>query len=78
MVLKKVNYILNCVMGSFVGVTIGYSIYQYIDYKKYPDLYAMNSAPWYINSLLYCGSTVVVLLVCCSVKVIIKHKTRNQ
>ncbi|MEG0854806.1 MAG: hypothetical protein RSF82_13095 [Angelakisella sp.] len=76
--LKKVNDILNIVMGSFVGVTIGHSIYKYLNYRKYPDLYAMQSAPWYSSILLYFGFTVVVLLICSIVKIIIKQKTSNK
>ncbi len=76
--LKKINNILNIIMGSFVGVAIGHSIYQYINYRKYPDLYAMQSAPWYTSIVLYCGLAIIVLLVCVVVKIVIKQKMNKQ
>jgi hypothetical protein len=33
----------------FVGAFIGTSLYKWYDYKKYPDLYAMQSASWYLS-----------------------------
>jgi ABC-type antimicrobial peptide transport system permease subunit len=76
--LKKLNNILNIIMGSTVGVTIGHSIYQYINYKKYPDLYAMQSAPWYTSILLYGSVTIIVLLISIIIKIIIKRKLANK
>ena len=43
---KKLNQILNIIMGSFIGVFIGSGLYKYWHFQKYPDLYAMQSAPW--------------------------------
>lgn len=42
--LKKLNHILNIIIGSFVGIFIGHGIYVIWDYKTYPGLYAMQSA----------------------------------
>lgn len=41
-----------CVMGAFIGVLIGSGIWKYWDYKKHPEIYALNSAPWYTGLLL--------------------------
>jgi len=43
--LKKINNFINILMGSFTGAFIGSAISKYLDYKKYKDLYAMQSAP---------------------------------
>ena len=51
--LKKLNQITNITIGSFVGVFIGCGIYVFWDYKKHPDLYAMQSAPWYTSIFVY-------------------------
>ena len=59
---SKLNNILNILMGSFVGVFIGYGIYSVWDYKTHPDLYAMQSAPWYTSILLYGILAVAVLI----------------
>ena len=50
---KKLNQITNITIGSFVGVFIGCGIYVFWDYKKHPDLYAMQSAPWYTSIFIY-------------------------
>ena len=51
--LERLNTILNCVIGSFIGVFIGYSLYRYFNYINYPDLYEMQSAPWYTSIQIY-------------------------
>ena len=40
-----------------------YGLYSFWEYKKYPELYAMRSAPWYINILVYgiFAATVLIL-----------------
>ena len=42
--MKKINAILNTIMGCFAGVFIGNSIYTFVDYKTHPALYEVNSA----------------------------------
>ncbi len=59
---NQLNRILNIIMGSAVGVFIGYGLYAFWEYKKYPELYAMQSAPWYINILVYGIFAVAVLI----------------
>ena len=53
--MKKLNHILNIIIGAFVGVFIGHGIYVYWDFKTHPDLYAVRSAPWYTSILVYAG-----------------------
>lgn len=59
--LKKLNQIINIVMGSFVGIFVGYGIYVFWDYKTHSDLYAAQSAPWYTSIFAY-GIVLVILL----------------
>lgn len=44
---KKLDHLANIIMGSVVGVFLGYGGYSVWDYKAHPGLYAMQSAPWY-------------------------------
>ena len=69
---NKPNRILNTIMGSVVGVFIGYSIYSVWDYKTYTDLYMMQSAPWYTGILVYGIFSAVVLLLCIILKAVIR------
>lgn len=43
------------VLGSCLGVCIGHALDLWWDVKKYPELYAMNSAPWYTSLLVWGG-----------------------
>ncbi len=75
--MKKLNHILNIIMGTFVGVFIGHGIYVVWDFKTHPELYAAYSAPWYTSILVYGVFTFVVLLVCIVIKAIIKHRLKK-
>ena len=74
--LRKLNCFLNIVIGSFIGVFIGFGIYKFWHFKTYPNLYAMQSAPWY-TELLLDGALVAVLgVVCIILKLIIWRKLK--
>lgn len=74
--LKKFNQILNIVIGAFIGVFIGHGIYKFWDFKSHPDLYAVESAPWYTSILLWGAVTMVAVAVAVIVKLIIRKKIR--
>lgn len=75
---KKLNIILNYVIGSFIGVFIGHSIYQYFHYIKHPGLYEIQSAPWYASVQIYGLATGVVVLISIIIKLLIRRKLRNM
>ena len=70
--LKKLNNLLNIVMSSFGGVFIGHAIYVFWEYRKYPGLYAIQSAPWYTSILVWGVFVAAVLLIAIIVKRVIK------
>ena len=72
--LKRINNILNIVIGTFVGIFIGNAVYVFWDFNTRPGLYAMQSAPWYTSILLYGIFTAVVLIVSIIIKLIICFK----
>ena len=47
--MKKLYQILRTAILCVVGVFAGTSVYQYIDYRQRPGLYALTSAPWYTS-----------------------------
>ena len=47
--MKKLYQILRTAIWCVVGVFAGTSVYQYIDYRQHPGLYALTSAPWYTS-----------------------------
>ena len=76
--LKKLNQITNITIGSFVGVFIGCGIYVFWDYKKHPDLYAMQSAPWYTSIFVYGIVMLIFVTVAVIAKLIIRKKMKKE
>ncbi len=68
---QKIQRILNIIMGSFIGVFIGSGLYRYWHFRKYPDLYIMQSAPWYTGILVQGLFTLVLLAVCLIINVVL-------
>ena len=75
--LKKINQILNTIIGAFIGVFIGHGIYRLWDFKSHPDLYAMQSAPWYTSILLWGIVTVVIVVIAVIIKLIIRKRYKS-
>ena len=76
--LRKLNCFLNIVIGSFIGVFIGFGIYKFWHFKTYPNLYAIQSAPWYTELLLDGALVAVLVVVCIILKLIIWRKFLDQ
>jgi len=71
--MKKVNQIINTIIGAFAGVFVGHGIYVIWDYNAKPELYAMQSAPWYTSILMYGLVTLIVFAVCILLKIVLKY-----
>ena len=74
--LRKLNCFLNIVIGSFIGVFIGFGIYKFWHFKTYSNLYVMQSAPWYTELLLDGAMVAVVVVVCIVLKLVIWRKLK--
>lgn len=74
--IKRINQILNTLIACCVGVFIGHGCYVYFDYKKYSEIYAMQSAPWYTSILVYGLFTIAALFLILILKYIIKKKIK--
>ena len=70
--IKRINQILTIIMCSAIGVFIGHGAYKCWHYGKYPELYVMQSAPWYTGILLNGVFVLIVLTVCLILKTILK------
>lgn len=75
--LEKWNTILNFIMGTFTGLFISSSIYKYYDYINHPDLYEVQSAPWYTSIQIQGLATLIIMVITIIIKVIVKRKIRN-
>lgn len=58
--MKRLYATLKLFLGCSIGVFLGRCIYLYFDFKARPDLYAMQSAPWYAD-LKFQGIVTAVL-----------------
>lgn len=68
---NNIHRILNIIMGCFTGVFIGSGLYKYWHFQKYPDLYAMQSAPWYTDILIQGLFTLMIITVCLVIKAVL-------
>ena len=76
--MKKINIIINIFIAVFIGVFIGHGVYTVWDFKTHPELYVVQSAPWYTSILIYGVLTIILLLICIVIKVIINHKSKQK
>ena len=76
--MKKWNQALNSIMICSISLTIFRFIIDYVDLNYLrPEVYAIRSAPWYVEGLVYSVITVAVLLVCAVMKAIIKYNQKK-
>ena len=72
--MRKLYSILRIALWSFIGVFIGSSLFKWYDYKAHSDLYAVQSAPWYLSIEISAVFTIMVVIVILTVMRIIKKK----
>lgn len=73
---EKIKRILNIIMSSSIGVFLGYSMYEYWHFKKYPGLYALQSAPWYTRIFVHGLFTAALITVCIIIKILFIKRVR--
>jgi hypothetical protein len=73
---KKLNAFINIFMGGLTAVYAAGAICKYFDYKNHPDLYEMQSAPWYTGIQITGIALVIILIICMGAKVAIQKFRR--
>ena len=68
-----IKSVLNMIMTFFLCYFIGHSLFVVWDYKTSPELYAMQSAPWYISILITGIVTAVVVVICILIKFVMNY-----
>lgn len=76
--IPKLMDVLNATMGAFMGVFLGHGILVVWEYKTRPELYAMQSAPWYTSILVYGALTIVVTVICLVAKAVLKYYLKKS
>lgn len=72
--MKKINTLINTIMGASIGVFIGNIISSIWTLNVHPETYAIQSAPWYTSSLIYGAVTIGILTICFICKEIVRRK----
>lgn len=73
--MKKIYRILKSMACSLAGAWIGYSLYEYYDYRKHPGLYELRSAPWYTGIQVTGVFTAVLIVICLILMWLIRKKS---
>lgn len=71
---KKLDRILNIIMGALLGAFVGRGMRTVWDYHTHPEQYVAQSAPWYTDILVYGLCTLIGVLSCMVIKIIIKRR----
>ena len=69
---------LNIFMGSCLGYYVGHCIFTIWNYHRHPEFYAMRSVPWYTSLWVYGLMVLAVVLVCTTIKIVLKHIEKNK
>ena len=75
--LNVINNFLNGFIGTCLGVFMSSSIYKYYDFKTHPDLYVINSEPWYTSIEIQAMLTAIICVVALVIKYLIKRKLKS-
>lgn len=75
--LPHLNRLLNILMGSVGGVFIGHTLFICWHYRRYPGLYAMQSAPWYTAIVVYAWGTAALLALALLFQALINHPLKK-
>ena len=75
--IPRLNRLLNILMGSVGGVFIGHTLFICWHYRRYPGLYAMQSAPWYTAIVVYAWGTAALLALALLFQALINHKLKK-
>lgn len=74
--MKRLYKTLKIAFFVFLGIFIGGSLYIVYDYNAHPDLYALRSAPWYLDILINGIFTAVVLIAITVIMLILRRKMK--
>lgn len=74
-IMKNAYLFLKITIGCVIGVFVGTSIYQCVDYSMHKDLYMLTSAPWYLSIQINALFTIVIVTILLVIMYILKKKS---
>lgn len=75
---NRINQIMNIIICSSVGIFIGHGLTVFTDYRRYHDLYAMQSSPWYGSIITYGIFTAVIVVIALIIKAVVVHRNLKK
>ena len=75
---KQIVRIINIIVGTAIGVFFGHAIYRYLDYLNQPELYRIQSAPWYTGILVNGFFVILLIAAAVIIKLILKLKITRR
>lgn len=73
--MKIIYEILKAIMWLNIGIFIGNVICEYSYRIHYPNIFAVQSAPWYVTVLPHSILTIAITVIISILMVVIKKKT---
>lgn len=73
---KKINQALNIIIAVLIILFIASGLFRYQHFQKYPDLYVIQSAPWYTGILINGFLTLALLTVCLILKALLMEQIK--
>ena len=71
---RFIQIVIRAVIIASIVILIGSCIYQYTDYKQHPEIYMLNSVPWYTGLLIQGVFTLLIIIVCAIALLIMGRK----
>ena len=75
--MKKWERFFDILSGTGVGLFLGKLLYLLWHTRAYPELYAMQSAPWYVGLLVPGTGMVLALLIARIGKTVLRRRARR-
>lgn len=76
--MSKIKNVLNLIRILFCGYFVGHSVFVAWNHYKHPEIYAMQSAPWYTTILVDGIITLAVVLVCSLIIFVLNHIEKRK
>ncbi|MBR2062214.1 MAG: hypothetical protein IJ969_02755 [Anaerotignum sp.] len=76
--MSKIKNVLNLIRILFCGYFVGHSVFVVWNHYKHPEIYAMQSAPWYTTILVDGIITLAVVLACTLIIFVLNHIEKKK
>lgn len=76
--MSKIKSVLNVIITVALCYYIGHFIFVLWNHCKHPEIYAMQSAPWYTSLWIYGIAVLVIMAICSVIKFFLNYIEKNR